>query len=195
MVKQVLFQNGVYTYAITINANWLNEFINKNGTIDLQNVDVTYGNDGEVKIKISPIIRQAPKNLVQLSLTERVKMTHIAHPPATKFGEAIPEVTIQDNVAPPKDQVFEIVQHSKTTRGTKVVCKFFSSHYNQDVYYTVQLVDIGQVFTDYKGFVLPDLGNCKKGLVKSIQRNICSHIIFDGELWKGHKMIDEECFD
>jgi len=178
-----------------MNANWLNEFINKNGTIDLQNVDVTYGDDGEVKIKISPIIRQAPKNLVQLPLQERVQMTRIAHPPVTKPGEAIPEVTIQENVTPPKDQVFEIVQHSRTTRGTKVVCKFFSSHYNQDVYYTLQLADIGQTFTDYKGYVLPDMGNCKKGLVKSIQRNVCSHIVFDGELWKGHKVLDEEGFE
>jgi len=194
-MKQVLFKNSPYSHALTIDAGWITRFIEKNGSIDLQNVDVTYGNDGEVKIKISPIIRQAPKNLVQKPLSERVKLTYISPPKPTKPHEAIQEVVIQEGVAPAKDQVYEIVQISKTFSGINVICKFFSPHYKQDVFYKLQLVDIGQVFTDWKGLVLPDLGNCKKGLVKSIQRNICDQIKYDGELWCGVRQTAEEGFD
>jgi len=196
MVKQSLFKNGTYTFALTVNAQWLSSLIEKNGSIDTENVDVQYGNDGNISVKLNPIIRQAPKELKVAPLEERTALTYIQPPkPGKDPQERIEEIVIQHNVKPQLNKPYEVIQATRTSRGINAILKFWGEHYQQYVYYKLHLVDIGQVFQSPAGFTIQDMGNCKKGLVESIRRGICSQIKYNGEIWIGNKVVEEEGFE
>jgi len=194
-IKQTLFKNNINSYALTIKHSYLENFINSHGPVDLQNVEVDYKKNGEITIQLHPITHTLRTPPPVIPIEKRIKITKLETPKPVKPHEGIEEKIIEKDVQPVKNLNYTIIQTEKNYSGINVILKVFNPSEQQDHYYKLLLSDIGQVFLDWKGFVLPDQGTCKQGLVKSILKGKCDKIFFNGTIWCGVKEETAEGFE